>query len=59
MVEMANGRHHLGRGEVVRAHGRQFQSRQGESTKEDIGDTGWYQGILNIGAVRDTGRDVD
>jgi len=56
---MANGRHYLGRGEVVRAHGRQFESRQGESTKEDIGDTGWYQGILNIGAVRDTGRDVD
>jgi hypothetical protein len=58
-VEMANGRHHLGGGEAVCSHGGQLQSKQGESKKDGLGDKGWYQGIIDIGAVRDAGRNVD
>ena len=58
-VEMANGRHRLGRRKVVRSHGGQLQSQQGESTKHGLGDKVWYQRIIDIRAVGDIGRDVD
>jgi hypothetical protein len=56
---MANGRHHLGRGKAVCSHGGQLQGKQGESTKGGLGNKGWYQEIIDIGVVRDTGRDLD